>query len=196
MLRVRISKSLDDDALIQGIRKGRKRTLLHIYKKYYPDIRSHILKNSGSENDAQDVFQDAMMAIFQNITNKDFELTCQYKTYLHAVSSNIWRKKLRNSKDKDFIEYEDASHLAQEEIDDAVLTLERYQFYQEKFKELSEKCQQILKMYLSGVHMKNIAEHFGFASVSQTQKTKSTCNENLIKLIEKDPEYQTLIGYE
>lgn len=196
MLHIEISKRLDDDGLIQGIRKGRKRTLLHIYKKYYPYIKSHILKNSGSEDDAQDVFQDAMMAIFQNVSNKDFELTCQFKTYLHAVSSNIWKKKLRSIKGKDFIEYQDASHLAQEEIDDAVLTLERYQFYHRKFRELSEKCQQILKMYLSGVNMKKITEHFGFASVSYTKKRKFICKENLIKLIEKDPEYQILIGHE
>ena len=194
MLKIEISKGLDDESLIQGIKKGRKRTLLHIYKKYFPYIKSHILKNSGSEDDAKDVFQDAMMAIFQNVSNKDFELTCQFKTYLHAVSSNIWKKKLRDIKGQTLTEYQDASHLAQEEIDDAVLTLERYQFYNRKFKELSEKCQQILKMYLNGVNMKRITEHFGFASVSYTKKRKFVCKEKLIALIEKDPEYQILVG--
>lgn len=196
MLRIEISKKQYNDGLIQGIRSGQKRTLLHIYKKYYPNIKSYIINNSGSESDAQEVFQDAMMAIFQNVSTKGFELTSSFKTYLHSVSLNIWNKKLRTIKGKKFNINEDILQIGQKEIDDAILALERYHFYIRKFEGLSNKCQTLLKMYFSGVSMKRITEQYGFASISYTKKRMFVCKQNLIELIEKDPQYQVLIGHE
>lgn len=197
MLSIELIKKDRDEDIVEGLRQGRKKTLNQIYEKYYPYIKNHILKNSGSEDDAKDVFQDAMIAIFQNVSNDDFELTCQFRTYLHAVSSNIWKKRLRDqmkttSKTID----QDLVCFADEEIEEAVLKMERYKFYVKKFKGISEKCQEILKMYLNGVDMKRITAHFGFASVSYTKKRKFNCKENLIKSIEKDPEYQLLLAHD
>ncbi len=194
MLSIELIRKNEDKKIIEGLRTGKKKTLSLIYEKFYPYVKNQILKNSGSEDDAKDVFQDAMMAIFQNVSNKDFELTCQFKTYLHAVSFNIWRKRLRDRKVVP-LEFTDETYLlAQEEMEDAVLKMERYKFYLRKFQELSEKCQKILKMYLNGVDMKRITEHLGFASVGYAKKRKFNCKENLISLIEKDPEYQLLVG--
>lgn len=195
MLSIEFIRKDKDQKIIDDLRVGKKTTLNFIYQEYYPYIKSHVIKNSGSEDDAKDVFQDAMMAIFQNVSNKDFELTCQFKTYLHAVSQNIWRKKLRDKKDKYFEPVDDLS-IAQEEIEDAVLKMERYKFYTRKFSELSAKCQELLKMYLSGISMKTITERLSFASVSYTKKRKFNCKESLIKLIESDPEYKLVMGYE
>lgn len=196
MLSIEFSRKDKDQSIVEGLKKGRKKTVKEVYEKFYPYVKNHILKNSGSEDDAKDVFQDAMMAIFQNVSNKEFELTCQFKTYIHAVSSNIWNKRLRERKNRP-TEIQDEIHdIAQEELEDAVLKIERYRFYVKKFNEISEKCRELLKMYLSGIDMKSIAQHFSFASVSYAKKRKFQCKESLIKLIEKDPEYQLLMAYE
>lgn len=194
MLSIEFRRNNSDKNIITGLKEGHEQTLNHIYNEFYPHIRNHILKNSGSEDDAKDVFQDAIMAIFQNVSNEDFELTCKFQTYLHAVSSNIWKKRLRDSKKKHISISEEFLHIAQEEIDDAVLKMERYKFYLKKFSEISEKCQALLKMFLNGVDMKSITEYFGFASVSYTKKRKFNCKESLIKAIESDPEYQRLVS--
>lgn len=196
MLKIEFIKKDKDLGIIEGLRGGQKGTLNDIYERFYPFVKDHVLKNSGSEDDAKDVFQDAMMAIFQNVSDSDFELTCQFKTYLYAVSTKIWRKKLRGQKTNSEDINIDIEQIAQEEIDDAVLKMERYKFYQRKFDQLSEKCQQLLKMFLNGVDMKRITEHYNFASVAYTKKRKFQCKENLIKLIEQDPEYEILIGHE
>lgn len=196
MLKIEFVKKDKDSGIIDGLRDGQKGTLNDIYERYYPFVKDHVLKNSGSEDDAKDVFQDAMMAIFQNVSDKDFELTCQFKTYLYAVSTKIWKKKLRTQKNDKSDLSDSIEQIAQEEIDDAVLKMERYKFYQRKFEELSEKCRDLLKMFLNGIDMKRITEHFGFASIAYTKKRKFQCKENLVRLIEQDPEYKILIGHE
>ncbi|WP_456459309.1 RNA polymerase sigma factor [Reichenbachiella sp.] len=194
MISIEFRRKNSDNNIIDGLREGQKKTLNHIYNEYFPHVRNHILKNSGSEDDAKDVFQDAIMAIFQNVSNADFELTCKFQTYLNAVSNNIWKKRLRDRKKNTVTLEEDFMHIAQEEIEDAVLKMERYKFYLRKFSEISIKCQELLKMFLNGIDMKSITEHFGFASVSYTKKRKFNCKESLVKAIECDPEYQLLVS--
>ncbi|MEP0984323.1 sigma-70 family RNA polymerase sigma factor [Ekhidna sp.] len=196
MISIEFLRNNSDDTIIDGLRKGKKKTIKEVYENFYPYVKSHILKNSGSEDDAKDVFQDAMMAIFQNVSNKEFELTCQFKTYLHAVSSNIWKKRLRERKNHPLDTSDEIHNIAQEELEDTVLKIDRYNFYIKKFNEISEKCQEILKLFLNGVDMKRIAAHFGFASVSYAKKRKFQCKESLIKAIENDPEYKLLVSNE
>lgn len=196
MISIEFLRNNSDDTIIDGLRKGKKKTIKEVYENFYPYVKNHILKNSGSEDDAKDVFQDAMMAIFQNVSNKEFELTCQFKTYLHAVSSNIWKKRLRERKNHPTDASDEIHNIAQEELEDTVLKIDRYNFYIKKFNEISEKCQELLKMFLNGIDMKRIAAHFGFASVSYAKKRKFQCKESLIKAIENDPEYKLLVGNE
>ncbi|MEQ9405976.1 MAG: sigma-70 family RNA polymerase sigma factor [Cyclobacteriaceae bacterium] len=194
MISIEFSRKNQDEHIIDGLRKGKKKIIKDVYENFYPHVKNHIIRNSGSEDDAKDVFQDAMMAIFQNVASKEFELTCQFKTYLHAVSSNIWKKRLRERRNNPVSMIDDFQEIPQEELEDAVLKMDRYKFYLKKFGEISEKCQEILKMFLNGVDMRRITEHFGFASISYTKKRKFQCKENLIKLIEGDPQYQLLMA--
>lgn len=196
MLRIELIRKQEEEGIVDGLRTGKKKTLNRIYQDYFPLVKDHVVKNSGSEDDAKDVFQDAMMAIFQTVSDEDFALTCQFKTYLYAVSTKIWKKRLRDERSQNLKTTHTVAQIAQEEVDDAVLKMERYKFYQKKFKELSVKCQELLKMFLNGVDLKRITEHFGFASVSYTKKRKFQCKENLVKLIEGDPEYQLLMAHD
>ena len=185
----------DDVNLIHRLRNGRKQTLQFIYEQFFPLISDHVIRNSGSVEDAKDVFQDTIMAVFQNISDEDFALTCQFKTYLYAVGKRIWLKRLRDVPvyEKSDLDYQGISP---DEIEEAVLKVERYRFYSHKFSQLSQKCQELLTMFLNGIEMKSIARHFGFASISYTKKRKFQCKERLFNLIESDPEYKILTTYD
>ena len=194
MISIEFARKNDDQKLVDGIREGRKKTLREIYEVYFPIIKNHILRNSGTEDDAKDVFQDAMMAIFQNVSDTEFELTCQFKTYIHAVSSNIWKNKLRKKRNEPGMVSTDVHDIPMEEMQDAVNKIELFELYRRKFTHLSVSCQKLLKLFLSGVDMKQIAKHFSFASVSYAKKRKFQCKQKLIELIESDHDYQLLVS--
>ncbi|MEL6926943.1 MAG: sigma-70 family RNA polymerase sigma factor, partial [Bacteroidota bacterium] len=80
--------------LIDQLRNGSAPLLHYIYEHIYPACAKYITDNSGSETDARDFFQEAMMIIYRKVEKADFQLTSSLKTYLYAVVRNLWLRQL------------------------------------------------------------------------------------------------------
>lgn len=104
-------KYKDRNTLIEGIRNQDKKTLQFIYAKYFPTIKRFIIDNQGSEQDAKDVFQEAIIIIYRKIKDGTFDLSSTFKTYLYSVCRFIWVKQLAKNKEleedkNNYAEYE------------------------------------------------------------------------------------------
>lgn len=113
-----------------------------LYKFYFPSVASYIKQNQGNNEDAQDIFQEAIIVLLQKVRTPDFVLTSSLKTYLYAISRNLWLKRLRDNKIK-FVE-----------INDFDCEMEQFEIEQEKSNDekvnswltrITENCQRILK---------------------------------------------------
>lgn len=87
---------MEDEKILAGIQQNEAAAFKILYKFYYPAVRSFVLKNNGSEADAEDVFQETMIVLLRKVPKDDFELTSSLKTYIFSIASNIWLKKLRD----------------------------------------------------------------------------------------------------
>ncbi|GAB3893706.1 hypothetical protein GCM10028803_08090 [Larkinella knui] len=87
-----------DDSLIELLRTGDTSAYEWVYKKYYPSIARFVQRNKGNEGDAEDIFQESVLLIYQKITAPDFRLTSTLKTFLFSIARNLWLKKLRDEK--------------------------------------------------------------------------------------------------
>ena len=58
-----LPSEISDQELIIGIRNGDSRAISKLYKSFFPPIQHMIITNSGSEDEAKDVFQDAVMVL-------------------------------------------------------------------------------------------------------------------------------------
>ncbi len=87
---------MEDEKILAGIQQNEAAAFKILYKFYYPVVRSFVLKNNGSEADAEDVFQETMIVLLRKVPKDDFELTSSLKTYIFSIASNIWLKKLRD----------------------------------------------------------------------------------------------------
>ncbi len=177
--------------IIDGLRRRDNRVIRYIYKAYYPSVVKLVLSNSGSEDDAKDIFQEALIVVFRNIREKaDFKLESAFQTYLYSIARLLWLKHLRNFRNQDknlrenhpYIEFEDPKPFDQEDI--------RYSMYQRAFLKIPPDCQKILKMSVDGVPQKDIADSLGFKSENYIKKRKHFCKEYLIGKIKEDPEYK------
>lgn len=65
-----------------------------LYRLCRPGIFSHVKKNSGNQNDAQDLLQDAILAAYIKVTQENFELTSSLNTYIQGIARNLWLKHL------------------------------------------------------------------------------------------------------
>lgn len=85
-----------DQKYVQALVSYDKELLDELYKKYFGKIKWMVLKNNGSEEDAADLFQDALMGIYHKAKLDSFELTCPLDAFLYLVckksGSIFWRK--------------------------------------------------------------------------------------------------------
>ncbi len=76
--------------LLQGLAANEKNAIETIYRENYSIIQSFIIKNNGYPEDARDIFQEAMIVLYEKAKSDSFELSCQIKTYLYSVCRRLW----------------------------------------------------------------------------------------------------------
>jgi RNA polymerase sigma factor (sigma-70 family) len=177
---------------VDGIRNNDSKILNEIYEKYSKAIVHYVTSNSGTIEDAKDVFQEGMIVLFRKVNAEDFELTSNLLTYFYSICKYIWYNKLRKKSittvEFDNIHEPSDTHSIQKDLE----RKERSTFYQQKFKTLGEGCQTILTYFYEGFKMKEIAEKMGFASANYATKRKHKCKEQLMNLITKDKYYNEI----
>ncbi|MGA3013097.1 MAG: sigma-70 family RNA polymerase sigma factor, partial [Bacteroidales bacterium] len=138
-----------DEKIISDIRENREGSISYLYKEFFALIRSIVIKNSGNNEDAEDVFQDGLIVLFQKIRLESFELNCSLKTFFFSVCRNIWLQRLdrkwRLHYQADFVKesadmYDPNSSGIDEEY------LEKIRLCQTHILALPKDCQKILMM--------------------------------------------------
>lgn len=183
--------------LLNGIRRNDTIVLQYIYKNFYSKINFFIKKNSGDDDDANDIFQEAIIIIYRKLKANELVLDCTFETYLYSVCRFLWlkqleKRKVEKEKIKDNHDYnEDIYDDGLEKVADLN---ERYRLYQKHFINLGKDCQKVLQLYFDKVPLKNIAQIMGFKSEKYAKKRKFKCKEYLIKSIKQDLEYSKILS--
>ena len=185
-----------DYAIVEGLRLNSDFIIHYVYKEFFPSIKYLIKTNSGLEEDAEDVFQEALLVILTKIKEDDFELRSSFITYLYSISRNIWlqklkRKRMTHRNQDDLMHYLDSPEVGREvhlEYE------EKYQSFLRQFEHLSPDCQKLLRLFLGKKSAKEIAELMGYKSEFYAKTKKHLCKETLKKLVAKDPELGDIIG--
>ena len=168
--------------------------LNYIYEKCYYQIRALIDQNFGTREDAKDIYQDAILVIYQKLQKEETTLNCSFDTYFYSVCRLLWMKQLEQRKLKKLYLEESGEFV---ELDEKITTVieanDRYKIYQDHFKKLSFNCQKILELFLAGIPVKEIARILRYRSGDYIKKRKHYCKENLVASIKKDPRYKEII---
>ena len=85
----------NEKALLEGLALSDKKAIETIYRENYNMIQTLVINNNGSADDAKDVFQEAMIVLYEKARSGVFELNCQIKTYIYSVSRRLWLKRLQ-----------------------------------------------------------------------------------------------------
>lgn len=188
-LRNKINSSISaDNDLIQGIRNGATNSLDALYTAYFPMILQLVLNNNGNEDDAKDIFQEAVIVLYTKITTGNFELNSKLKTYIYAVCRHLWLKKLNKNSRFSAQTYE------LESVADVETDIEQHEERNEQFKQmqhalgqLGEPCKTIIEeFYLNSRSMQEICEQFGYTNADNAKTQKYKCLQRLKKLFFKD----------
>ncbi|MFO7932487.1 MAG: RNA polymerase sigma factor [Bacteroidales bacterium] len=188
-------KRLSDEEIITGLKKRDNRVLQYIYKNSFNPVKQLILHNAGSENDAEDIFQEALIVIFRKLKNNSgFDLTASFNTYIYSISRLIWLKHLRKIKKieidplnrdmEERIEFEEPSPVQDKDL--------RMAIYQRTLMQIPQDCQKILRLTAQDITSKEIARQLGFRSEGYVRKRRHFCKEYLVSKIKEDADYQAM----
>jgi RNA polymerase sigma factor (sigma-70 family) len=181
-----INALLNNDALV----------LNELYQKFAGKIKLMVLQNNGTEADAADIVQDALLMIYQKAKSKGFILTCPFDAFFYIICKNKWITEL-NKRNTHTIKWsqdekydalgEDSFKLAEE----LRVEQERKDLLLLKFKELSDGNKKLLYLSWSGKSMEEVAQILN-VSYGYARKKKSYCIMKLIELVKQSPEYAAI----
>ncbi|MBN2175106.1 MAG: sigma-70 family RNA polymerase sigma factor [Bacteroidales bacterium] len=181
------------EEILEGLRNRNTEILDFIYDKYFYQIKVFINQNNGTEEDAKDIYQDAILIIYQKIRQNNLTLKCSFNTYLYSVCRLLWLKQLEKRKLKQVFLEESGKFI---DLNEDILSIdernERYKLYQDHFQKLSYNCQKILELFLARIQLKEIAYLLGLKSDLYVKKRKHQCKEKLIASIKNDPRFKEI----
>jgi RNA polymerase sigma factor (sigma-70 family) len=173
-----------DELILNEIRKNNEVALRELYKTHYPMIFHLICSNSGTEQEAKDVYQETIIAFYERAQEPDFVLTCKIKTYLYAVARRLWLKRLWEKKRfEGNIEEKEIFHGIEEEIIDFDEREATFKVMKEAMENLGEPCRSILEdFYIKDLHMEDIRLKFGYTNADNAKNQKYKCLQRLKKI--------------
>ncbi len=170
--------------IFRSIGNNEKGAIEAVYKENYSLIQHFIISNNGTEDDARDVFQEAMMVLYEKSRSSEFELTCQIRTYLYSVCRRLWLKKLQYSRRiESQVEHYDKVVAVEEDLEQHEKLTQQYLTMRTAMGKIGEPCKSLIEAFY--VHRKNmheIAGFFGYTNADNAKNQKYKCLVRLKKL--------------
>ncbi|WP_439880158.1 RNA polymerase sigma factor [Pontibacter sp. MBLB2868] len=173
-----------DEAIMEGIRRDDDRALSHMYKLYFPMISHFILSNSGTDDEAKDIYQEGVIVFYEKIKDNSLELSCQIKTYLYSVCRRLWLKRLAE-KGRYVSKLDDTDSFVSVDDDTQRHEEQEKQFgiMGESLEQLGEPCRSLIEdYYIKLLNMQEISEKFGYTNSDTAKNQKYKCLQRLKKL--------------
>lgn len=174
----------NERTLLEGLAANDKKIIETIYRDNFNMIQSLIINNNGSADDAKDVFQEAMIVLYEKARSGAFELNCQIKTYLYSVSRRLWLKRLQQlNRYSPPVENLEDTVPVEDEIDEHEKRNSEFEMMEKAISSLGEPCKSLLEAYyLQKQNMQVIAANFGYTNADNAKNQKYKCLMRLKKI--------------
>ncbi|WP_298419584.1 sigma-70 family RNA polymerase sigma factor [uncultured Kordia sp.] len=169
---------MKDQSLLQLLTSEQKeRAFVKIYR-YFPKVSRFICKYGGTKEEAQDVFQEALLIFYRKAKTPSFTLTSSIETYVFSICKYLWKDQLKQkNKQTDSLE---ETFLNDNSIPVEIHQQEeeKYQLAEKALKSIGDKCLKLLSFfYINKKKMQEIANLLGFTSESSAKTQKYKCLE-------------------
>ncbi|NJO02559.1 MAG: sigma-70 family RNA polymerase sigma factor [Bacteroidia bacterium] len=181
---MKMTESYSEKELISGIQRDDQESLRVVYKANFASIAHFVINNSGTEQDAKDVYQEAFIVLYERLRDESFVLNCQIKTFLYSVSRRLWLKRLAEKSRYvgKINDYESIIPLEKEE-EPSEDNEQQFEMMQAALEKLGEPCRTILEdFYIRKKSMQKIADKMGYTNMANAKNQKYKCLQRLKKI--------------
>ena len=179
-----VSTIEQEQLLLKGLAQSDKASVEAIYRDNYAIIQSFILNNNGSVDDARDIFQEAMVVLYEKSRDTTFSLNCQIRTYVYSICRRLWLKRLQQlSKYSTQVESLEEIVPVEEEVEEHEKKNTDFLLMENAMGKIGEPCKSLLDAYyLQKKSMQDIAAEFGYTNADNAKTQKYKCLIRLKKL--------------
>lgn len=182
-------ETFTQEKLIEAVRQNDEKVLKWIYQKNYPKVQQMVMSNSGTIDQAKDIYQEAFLAFWTNIKTKKFqpENESAISGYIYQISKNKWLDMLRSQAFKKTVYPETFPENIEEEVEDKEASLVRIEA---AFAKMGENCRELLtRFYYQKDNLNKLAAHFGWTEAT-TKNNKYRCMEKLRASLKSHTDYE------
>jgi RNA polymerase sigma factor (sigma-70 family) len=174
----------NEQALLKGLANNDSRAIETIYKDNFNMVQAFVLNNNGSYDDARDIFQEAMIALYEKAQSESFVLTCQIKTYVYSICRRLWLKKLQQmGRFSNQVDNLDETIQVDEDLEIHQKRNAEFVIMERAMSSLGEPCKSLLEgYYLKKMGMQELAAAFGYTNADNAKNQKYKCLMRLKKL--------------
>ena len=148
---------------MQGLANNDSAAIETIYRECFAVVQKLVINNNGTHDDAKDVFQEALIVLYEKVRSGSFELNCQIKTYVYSVCRRLWLKRLQQL-DRYTTEFHSIE--ASVSVDDDIEKHEKrdteFEMMDKAINSLGEPCKSLLEAYY--LKKKSMQENFNLMS--------------------------------
>ncbi len=174
----------NEQALLKGLANNDSKAIETIYKDNFNMVQAFVLNNNGSYDDARDIFQEAMIALYEKAQSESFVLTCQIKTYVYSICRRLWLKKLQQmGRFSNQVDNLDETVPVEDDLEIHEKRNAEFAIMDRAMKSLGEPCKSLLEgYYVKKMGMQELAEEFGYTNADNAKNQKYKCLMRLKKL--------------
>lgn len=178
------SSTPTDSEIVFGILNDSENAIKRLYVTYFPMVLQLIINNNGTSDDAKDIYQEAIIVLYNKIKKGDFELNSKLKTFIYSICRRLWLKRLSqmNHYGGDIHDFQE--HLPfEEDVEQHTERDIQFTKMQGALELLGEPCRTIIEdFYIHNKSMQDICESFGYTNADNAKTQKYKCLQRLKKL--------------
>lgn len=165
----------------------------YLYEEVFPRVKKYITSNSGNDDDAFDIYQDAIIALCKQIRLNKYDEKKEVAGFLYSVSRNLWINKAKREKRISYIP-ENFDYSDHSDFSDDILTNEKAQLINQITQKLGNKCYKLLKLSVFyKASSEEIIKDMGFSTANAVKTQKYKCKQKLMKIMKENPSYKEVI---
>lgn len=177
----------EESKLLCALRNGDEHALVDLFHQNRKSVASLVVRNHGTEDDVEDVLQEALIVLWERVHHGSFEYHAKLSTFIYATAKNIWFRRLSRHRREvsisdDTFEVADKESTPLEECEEN----ERILAVQQAMEQIGKPCRDLLLFYYwEEQSMDEIALRLGFANSDTVKSKKYQCKKALEVLVKK-----------
>ncbi|MCG2417657.1 sigma-70 family RNA polymerase sigma factor [Aequorivita sp. F47161] len=176
-------------SLLKGTTNERNRALKFVYGSNRARLVAMVVANNGSEDEAEDIFQETIIAFYENVIRGVFKGDSAIGTYLYSIARFKWLNQIKKDKVRKSHNIADNQKARiQENALTKYIRNERQEKIQEVLALLGESCKNLLIATIyHNQTMREIVANFNYSNEQVARNKKYKCLNTLRKLLETRP---------